>query len=403
MLVLITTSACMFRGVHRDVVFMQRTASVRGTVARDDPGRGDILVVAYAPGAPEAADVFTLLAPGRYLFTVPAGEYRIVAFEDANRDRAFDAGAERRSEPVDVRVAEGENRADVDLRLSAHRSMLPDMPRLPDPDARRVNGLPDVQVGTVTTLDDRRFAADKGQLGMWQPVAFMFDVGAGIYLLERCDASRTPVLFVHGIGGSPAQFTYLGDSLDRHHFQPWFVYYPSGFELDRVADGLARWMQEMQSRCGFDRLAVVAHSMGGLVARAFIDRAAAVGSLPPVGTFISISTPWGGHSAAALGVARAPAVVPAWRDLAPGSAFLETLWQTPLPASTQFYLIFGFGGHRNSRFIPGANDGVVTVASELDSRAQRAAVRVFGYDETHQSILNSAAVGAEMRALLEIH
>src|SRR5215471_8054186 len=77
-------SGCMFRGVRRDVAFMRRVASIRGSVMRDAPDRGDILVVLYAPGASEAADVFTLLGPGRYLFTVPAGAYRIVAFEDVN-------------------------------------------------------------------------------------------------------------------------------------------------------------------------------------------------------------------------------------------------------------------------------------------------------------------------------
>jgi pimeloyl-ACP methyl ester carboxylesterase len=395
------TSGCMFRGVERDVAFMQRTASVRGTVTREGAGRGDILVVAHAPGASEAADVFTLLAPGQYLFTVPAGAYRIVAFEDANRNRTFEPGADRRSEPIDVRIAEGENRRDVDLHLSPDRSTPLDVPRLPEPEERR-NGLPDVQVGTIATLDDPRFAAENGRFGMWEPVAFMFKVGAGIYLVEPCDASRTPVLFVHGIGGSPAEFAFLAASLDRRRHQPWFVYYPSGFELDRNADGIARWMQVLRARCSFDRLVVVAHSMGGLVARAFIERAS--GASMPAGTidtFISISTPWGGHSAAALGVERAPAVVPAWRDLAPGSPFLDALSRAPLPRDLRFYLFFGFGGRKSSRFVPGANDGVVTVASELDPRAQTAAIKTFGYDETHRGILNSPAVATQLRALLE--
>ncbi len=395
-------SGCMFRGVRRDVAFMQRLASIRGSVVRDGANRGDILVVAYVPGAAEAADVFTLLGSGRYLFTVPAGSYRVFAFEDVNRDRVFDPGTDFRSEPVDLRVAEGENRDDVDLHVSRHRSTPLDVPRLPQPEERRGHGLPDIQVGTVTTLDDPRFSSENGRLGMWEPVKFMFDVGAGLYLLEPCDAARTPVLFVHGIGGSPAEFKYLAGSLDRRRFQPWFVYYPSGLELERTADGIARWMQVMYARCAFRRLIVVAHSMGGLVARAFVERAAG-GSMPVVGTidtFVSISTPWGGHSAAARGVERAPAVVPAWRDLAPGSPFLETLLETPLPRDVRSYLFFGFKGGR-SVFLSGANDGVVTVASELEPRAQRAAIKVFGYDETHGGILNSAAVAAQLWGVLQ--
>lgn len=390
---------CMFRGVRRDIAIVQKSTSVRGTVSRDGAGRGDILVVAYVPGASKATDVFTLVAPGRYLFTLPAGDYRIVAFEDVNRDRSFEPGIDRRSEPMDVRVAEGENRADVDLRLSPNRVAALDIPRLPEPGERRASGLPDVQVGAVTTLDDPRFAAEKGRFGMWEPVAFMFDVGAGVYFLEPCDASRTPVVFVHGIGGSPAEFRYLAGSLDQRRFQPWFVYYPSGLELDRSADGIARWMQELQTRCRFHRLIVVAHSMGGLVARAFIERAA--GSLPAIDTFISISTPWGGHTAAALGVERAPAVVPAWRDVVPGSPFIERVLGTPLPPDLRVCLFFGFGGRKISRFVPGASDGVVTVASQLEPRAQAAAIRIFGYDDTHRGILDDPAVATEVRALLE--
>jgi len=382
---------------------MQRTVSIRGTVAREHDRRGDILVVAYTPGASIATDVFTLPEPGAYLFTLRAGDYRIMAFEDQNEDRALDPRSELRSEAIDVRLAEGENRHDVDLRLSASAPVPTDFPRLPAPGRRQAEGLPDIDVGVITTLDDPRFSDDNGRLGMWQPVAFMFDVGAGIYFLDACDALRTPILFVHGIGGHPAEFKYLVGTLDRRRFQPWFVYYPSGLELGRIADGMVRWMQELQIRCGFHHLVVVAHSMGGLVARAFIQRAAgsAVPGIDGIRTFVSISTPWGGHPAAALGVAHAPAVVPAWRDLMPGSRFLETLMETPLPRDVPYYLFFGFGGGGGSRFVPGANDGVVTVASELDPRAQAAAIRMFGYDETHRGILNSAAVAAQLKAVVE--
>src|SRR2546429_5964265 len=49
------------------------------------------------------------------------------------------------------------------------------------------------------------------------------------------------------------------------------------------------------------------------------------------------------------------------------------------------YLFFGFGGGGDSPFLRGANDGVVAVASELDPRAQGAAIR----SEEHTSELQS--------------
>ena len=341
--------ACMFRGVRRDIEMVGRLGSVRGTVVLDGVGRGDILVVVYAPGASEAADVFTLAAPGKYLFVLPPGTYRIAAFEDVNGDRKFQPDAERAGRygnPTDIHLGAGENMSGVDIHLGPDipaRVEIP--PRLPEAGSRGVKGLPDIQVGTIVSLDDPRFSAENGRFGMWEPVEFMFTVGAGIYFLEECDASRTPILFVHGIGGYPTEFKYLVGKLDRRRFQPWFAYYPSGLDLDRVADGFARWMQVLQVRCGFRRLVVVAHSMGGLVARAFIERVAGDHAAPTINgidTFVSISTPWGGHTAAALGVEHAPEVVPAWRDLVPGCPFLESLMGHPLPPGVRYYLFFGF-------------------------------------------------------------
>src|SRR5262249_20479198 len=42
-------------------------------------------------------------------------------------------------------------------------------------------------------------------------------------------------------------------------------------------------------------------------------------------------------------------------------------------------------------FVQGANDGVVSVTSELDPRAQNEATKIFGYDDTHTGILSNAA------------
>ena len=52
---------------------------------------------------------------------------------------------------------------------------------------------------------------------------------------------------------------------------------------------------------------VVAHSMGGLVSRGFLQRYRA-GGKAAIPLFVSIATPWDGHKAAELGVKTAPAV-----------------------------------------------------------------------------------------------
>ena len=47
-----------------------------------------------------------------------------------------------------------------------------------------------------------------------------------------------------------------------------------------------------------------------------------------------------------------------------------------------------------------ANDGTVTVASQLRQEAQRGAARLYGFNETHMGVLESAEVSALLNGLL---
>jgi hypothetical protein len=85
-----------------------------------------------------------------------------------------------------------------------------------------------------------------------------------------------------------------------------------------------------------------------------------------------------------------------WTDLAPDSKFLEALFRTSLPGS--FYLFYGHQGESSKSAEP--NDGVVPVSSALAPPAERAATEVVGFDETHESILESALVSQKLNALL---
>src|SRR5688572_15318478 len=94
----------------------------------------------------------------------------------------------------------------------------------------------------------------------------------GIYALDPVDEKRIPVLFIHGINDSPARFSYLIEQLDRTRFQPWLYSYASHAHLDSVADNLHETVQQIRQSYRFHSIAVVGHSMGGLVARGFIQR-----------------------------------------------------------------------------------------------------------------------------------
>lgn len=127
---------------------------------------------------------------------------------------------------------------------------------------------------------------------------------------------------------------------------------------------------------------VVAHSMGGLIAKSFAARYQTA-ELASINSFTTLGTPWGGHNAAQVGVDYAPAVVPVWHDLIPDSAFLQSL-RSEGALGPPHTLIFGYGGSGLSTV---AHDGVLTVTSQLENVAQSQATKVYGFDVDHAEIL----------------
>jgi hypothetical protein len=79
--------------------------------------------------------------------------------------------------------------------------------------------------------------------------------------------------------------------------------------------------------------------------------------------------------------------------MSPGSTYLKTLFQTPLPESLPYYLFFGFQGGDGT-------DGTVTLKSMLDLSAQDQSLRVVGFPATHDTILTSPAVIERVDGLL---
>jgi hypothetical protein len=85
--------------------------------------------------------------------------------------------------------------------------------------------------------------------------------------------------------------------------------------------------------------------------------------------------------------------------MAPSSPFLKKIWEVPLPKKTAYYLLFSYSGDF-SLMINRNNDGAVSLASELDPRAQVAARRTFGFNEDHGGILSSPAVSQVVHTIL---
>lgn len=316
------------------------------------------------------------------------------AFADLNKDLRFQPG-----EPFGwaaggaaVVPTNSETRG-VDIMIS--NSSEPGYPeRLVDePLEFHLNNYARTHIGTVTPLHHPLLSEAQGRKGLWQPFAFWEDGGAGIHFLQPYDEDRIPVLFVHGINGSPQDFESMIEQLDADRFQPWVASYPSGLRLSWLSRGIFQFIEVLQRRYGFDEMHLVAHSMGGLVSRGALNLCARNRTCGYIRTFTSISTPWDGVASAASGVKWAPTVVPVWNDLHPESEFVSTLFDTPLPDGVPHFLLFGF---RQDSFVnTGSSDGVIELHSQLRDEAQSQAVSIRGFDEGHVSILHSeAAIGS---------
>jgi len=386
-------SSCSLLGVKKEV----KQLAAHGLITAQVNSGGTaahvyaLAWVAAAKGTNEMIGFQPVGSDGVALFLLlQARTYNIGAFADLNDNGTYDGG-----EPVAYiknlhPTALGETAArapSVQLRLSPTNGLPPGQTAVLQENPELGEALP-VALGEIANLDDPKFSAEVGEMGMWKPFDFILRHGFGIYFLEPYDPHRLPVLFVNGISGSPQDWRSAMEKLDRKKYQAWFAYYPSGIRLDKAANGLATGMLLLKQRHGFNQLAVVAHSMGGLIARGAIQRAFKQSGTNFVPEFFTVSTPWGGHEAAESGVKHLRYPVPSWRDMAPGSDYLKEILSQPLPPGTRHDLMFSFQ-HSEGIGLPPDNDGVVGVASELFEPVQTQAASVFGLHLGHMEILNS--------------
>lgn len=363
-------------------------------------GHAPIYALALADGRIAAAR--TVPDDGVAAFLLPIGKnYDIAVFADLNRNRRFDAGepSASHSSATPVALADaGYRGAAIPMVLRRSSVGVPAGLSVPPETSRETTSM-DVHLGEVVSLADPRFSARNGSLGFWQPYEFLTQLGWGVYFLQPYDPAKIPVLFVYGIDGSPQDWKPMIKSLDRSRYQPWFFHYPSGLRLEKSANGLSRAMQVLKARYGFPKLYVVAHSMGGLVARGAIEQAAKEADINFIPKFVSLCTPWGGDAEADGGVKHLKYPVPAWIDLQPGSPYLRQIFADRLPEGTRHWLIFDFQTH-DAPWLKPDNDGAVQVKSELFPAAQAEAAAMFGFNYGHVETLGEPDVHAKVKEYL---
>jgi len=404
---LILSAGCAFQELEEELQEYDKSYGIVGQVKNVPKEHSSIVVILYQNKDMETVVSQYLLTDSTnyYSFIVSEGTYQVVAFEDANNNLTYDEG-ELYGSPDDFKhitmnaeellAKEEKSKKGLNFTLNL-RMNYPDSLPVSVP-SRLVAGKISKHLGIVTTLDNELFTLGNGSLGFWKPLSFLKEIGIGIFFTEPYDPAKIPLLIVHGALGTPLGWEAIVEKLDPDQYQPWYFYYPSGFRLDAISDTLNAYVKELHDEYHFERMYVMAHSMGGLVSRSFIMKNMVAGNHSYIKKFISISTPWGGVSTASLGLKHAPTAIPSWHDVSPDSAFLNALYKEQLPEELEFYLLFGVQG--KCSMMMENNDGTVEISSEIDYRAQSDADGFYGFDEDHMSILESERVVEQIVALI---
>jgi triacylglycerol esterase/lipase EstA (alpha/beta hydrolase family) len=131
-------------------------------------------------------------------------------------------------------------------------------------------------------------------------------------------ALKRPVVLLHGLAMNRTQWMWMGRSLARRGIGPSYgMTYFSLQSVSRSARHLDRFVARLLRREGAAQVDIVAHSLGGLVARYYVER---LGGAPHVGRIITIASP---HHGTALG--RLLAIVPSARETLRDSRLLGDL------------------------------------------------------------------------------
>jgi len=389
-----STGGCMFMRLSQDLKQVEtKETYIRGRVSyqADQNAPMLLLLIAIDGDKKQIVDFSVMDAPGLYAFFVPRGTYFVAGFIDLNENMRGDYGeiygVYGAPDPVVVEQPGMINGIDLELDRVMREGEV-DLSSWSHVNLEESSASAYISAaGVVADLDHSYFTPQYAAKGLWEPYTTLREMGIGLFFLEDYDPDKIPVLFVYGASGHAQNWRVLFDEMDRQRFQPWFYNYPSGLDLEFIGSALEGAIKWLHERYGFDTLFIVAHSMGGLVARYAILQNAYEDHQDYIRLLVTISTPWGGHRAAAGGVKYAPAVVPSWRDMVPESPFITQLYRRPLPEKVPHYLLFSYSGR--SGIMDENNDGAVTLESQLDYRVQRQARKLYGFDEDHVQVLFS--------------
>ncbi|MFC5799600.1 esterase/lipase family protein [Streptomyces formicae] len=155
--------------------------------------------------------------------------------------------------------------------------------------------------------------------------------------------AHPPVVLLHGFIDNRSVFVLLRRTLarsGRHHIES-LNYSPLTCDIRTAAGLLGRHIDEICARTGHTEVDVVGHSLGGLIARYYVQR---LGGDRRVRTLVTLGTPHSGTTVAPLASAH-----PIVRQMRPGSDVLEEL-RLPAPGCRTRFV--GFWSDLDQLMVP---------------------------------------------------
>ena len=151
-------------------------------------------------------------------------------------------------------------------------------------------------------------------------------------IIGDVEAAGTPILLLHGFVDNRSIFTLLRRALRRRGFgRIWTMnYHVLTNDVRVAAKRLAATVDTICEQTGYERIHVIGHSMGGLIARYYVQR---MGGDERVHTLVTLGSPHRGTRAAHL----LPTGV--CRQLTPGSEIVREL-EAPAPGCRTRFVSF---------------------------------------------------------------
>lgn len=203
---------------------------------------------------------------------------------------------------------------------------------------------------------------------------------------EREVRPGRPVLLVPGYAMNRGTLKVLAWRLEQTGRPALAISLPWWKTVEELAKDVAEAASELQRATGSDKIDVVAHSRGGLIARWWIQK---MGGAAGVERYVSLGTGHRGTKMAAFGLG--PSILQQF----PGSTLLAALESTPLPPEVEWHAV---NGGEDCMILPPGNDVLPAPAENRRVEGAGHTALLFSsgvWRDVHEALRRSEAEGME--------